>query len=377
MTQKRAQQDDGYRLPATLTAYAEAAKQRLTPDIAAYFLGGAGHEETLRRNRRDLGAVLIRPRVLRDLRQGGTSLSLFGQVLAAPLLVAPMAYQTLLHRDGEMGVAAAAEAQGAGMVLSAQAAQPMEQVRDRGAACGWMQIYWQASRSGTIALAERAARAGFRALVLTVDAPVNGIRDAEVETGFALPDGVAAVNMAGLPKPRFAPLREGQSAIFDRIAHVLPLWEDIAWFCADAPLPVLVKGILHPEDAGLALQAGAAGIIVSNHGGRVIDGVQTAISALPGVVNRINGEVPVLMDSGIRRGVDMFRALALGADAVLVGRPVCHGLAVAGARGVSHVLRLLRDELEVTMALSGCRTLGDITPDCVQISAASGVQGLH
>ncbi|MGR1582915.1 alpha-hydroxy acid oxidase [Thalassobius sp. S69A] len=352
-------------LPPTLAQYETRAEQALPPAIAAYFLRGAGAGHTMQRNRDDLNAVQIVPSVLRDLRGGHTRVQLLGRTLAHPILVAPMAYQTLLHPQGEAGTAAAATAQEAGMVLSAQAAQPMAEVRAAGDACRWFQLYWMGSRAATLTLASRAAQAGFEALVLTVDAPVSGIRDAEIETRFQLPDGLSAVNLHDLPSPSFAPLTETESALFDRVAHVLPRWEDIAWLCENAPLPVLLKGILTPQDARNAIQAGAAGVIVSNHGGRVLDGAPSAISALPSVVRAAGGH-PVLMDGGLRRGADVFRALALGASAVLVGRPVAHGLAVAGAQGVSHVLRLLRDELEITMALTGCARLDQITGQTVR-----------
>lgn len=351
--------------PMTLPQYFEQAQFHLPPDISAYFLNGAGDELTMRRNRSDLDTLSVMPRVLSDLRQGHTQVNLLGHTYQHPILVAPMAYQTLLHPDGESATAAAATAQEGCMILSAQAAQPMEAVRATGPACNWFQLYWQSNRDGTLALARRAANAGFGALVLTVDAPVNGVRDAEIAAGFALPEGVRAVNLDGLPQPRFAPLEDGESVIFDRFAHVLPTWSDVQWLCEQSPLPVLIKGVLTPEDAMRTVRSGAAGVIVSNHGGRVLDGAPSSVSMLPGVVAAVDGAVPVLFDGGIRRGIDTFKALALGAKAVLVGRPVACGLAVGGAQGVSHVLRLLRDELEVAMALAGCRTLDDITPDRV------------
>lgn len=349
-------------LQLTLPDYETAARARLSPDVAAYFLGAAGAGCSLARNLSDLAAVQLRPRVLCDLRGGHTRLTLLGREMAHPVLVAPMAYQALLHPDGETGTAAAATALAAGMVLSAQASQPMEHVRAAGPSCDWFQMYWQPRPQDNHTLADRARAAGFRALVLTVDAPVNGVRDQEIRAGFRLPDGIGAVNMAGMVQPRFAELAGDESLVFDRIAQVLPGWDDIARFCADAPLPVLLKGILHPDDARAALDCGAAGVIVSNHGGRVLDGAVSSITALPDVAAVIAKRIPVLMDGGIRRGADVFRALALGADAVLVGRPVACGLAVAGGQGAAHVLRLLRDELEVTMALTGCATLDQITP---------------
>lgn len=354
-------------LPATLPAYETAARARLSEATAAYFLGHAGAQQTGRANCVDLGRVTLRPNVLSQLAGGSTATTLLGQQLDAPILVAPMAYQQLLHADGECGTAAAATAQGLGMVLSAQSGQDMRDVRAAGENCGWMQLYWLGSREGTLELANRAFQAGFQALVLTVDAPVQGVRDGEIEAGFSLPPEVSPVNLAGISQPQLTMPGEGESLIFDRIAHVLPSWEDVAWLCEAAPLPILLKGITHAADAARGIAAGAAGIIVSNHGGRVLDGVPSSISVLPGVAEAVGGRVPVLMDSGIRRGVDVFRALALGADAVLVGRPVCHGLAVAGAQGASHVLRLMRDELEVAMALMGCAQLSDITRDHVHV----------
>lgn len=352
-------------LPPTLPAYEREARARLTPDVAAYFLGAAGQGGALRANLDDLARIRLRPRVLRDLRGGGTALSLFGQQIAHPILAAPMAWLPLLHEDGEAGLAAAVTAQGGTMVLSAQSASPMSDARAAGPGCGWFQLYWQGSREATGALADRAEKAGFHALVLTVDAPVSGVRDAEIETGFTLPEGLRAVNLDGLPVPEFAPPGPEDSMIFDRITHILPGWDDLAWLCAQTRLPVLVKGILDPGDAVLAVRAGVAGIIVSNHGGRVLQGAVSAVSALPGVVAAVDGAVPVLMDGGIRRGEDVLRALALGADAVLAGRVLAQGLAVAGAQGASHVLRLLRDELEIAMALTGCRDLSEITADRV------------
>lgn len=351
-------------LAPTLPDYTRLAAKRLPADRAAYFLAGSGGDGAVRRNISDLSELHLRPRALCDLRGGHTRVRLLGRQLCHPVLVAPFAYQTLLAEDGEAATAQGAEAQDALMVLSAQASQDMNTVRAAApGACGWLQLYWQSTAEATLALAERGARAGFEALVLTVDAPVQGVRDAEMRSGFRLPEDVCAVNLEGLPQPHFAPLESGESLLFDRVAHVLPRWPDVAAFCAAAPLPVLLKGILTAEDARAGIEAGAAGIIVSNHGGRVLEALPSTVSVLPEVVKAVGGRVPVLMDGGIRRGWDVFRALALGADAVLVGHlPVC-GLAVAGSLGVSHVLRLLRDELESTMMLTGCATLSEITPE--------------
>lgn len=339
-------------LPPTLADYARAAEEALPPAVAAWAMGGAGEEITLRRNEAAFDALPILPRVLRKAAPD-TGLTLLGTRLRHPILIAPMGWQRLVHPEAERALAAGATAQGARMVLSAQATTPLAEARAAGALCDWFQLYWM-GQGPTLALAQRAADAGCSALMLTVDAPVAGQRQREMRAGFALPDGLAAVNLCGLPQMQGGSLEDLMAAA--------PSWEDVAWFCAAAPLPVLVKGILHPGDAAQAIAAGAAGIVVSNHGGRVLDGLPASIEALPAVAAAISDRVPLLLDGGIRRGTDVLRALALGADAVMVGRPALQGLAVAGALGVAHVLRLLQDELRIAMALCGCTTLDDIGP---------------
>lgn len=339
-------------LPPTLADYARGAAATLPAGIAAYVNGGAGDELTLRRNEAAFDALPILPRVLRKAGGCDTALTLLGARLAHPILVAPMAWQRLVHPEAERATAAGATAQGARMVLSAQATTPLAEARAAGSLCDWFQLYWM-GREATLTLAQRAADAGYAALMLTVDAPVAGQRPREMRAGFALPEGLAAVNLAGLPRP---------AASFVALMAAAPGWDDLAWLCAAAPLPVLVKGVLHPADAAQAIAAGAAGIVVSNHGGRVLDGLPASIEALPAVAAAVARRVPLLLDGGIRRGTDVLRALALGADAVMVGRPVLHGLAVAGPTGVAHVLRLLRDELRIAMALTGCASLRDIGP---------------
>lgn len=355
-------------LKATLPEYLLHARQALSPQLEAYFFGSAGQGRTSQANLDAFQSIVLRPRVLRDLRGGSTALTLMGISLEHPIFVAPFAYQKLLCDEGEVDMAAAAQAQGARMVLSAQSSTHMAQVRREGPLCNWFQIYWMGSRQSTHALLQRAVEAGFSAIVLTVDAPVQGVRDAEISAQFRLPDGISAVNLQGLPKPEFAPVEAGGSLLFDRIAHVALRWDDVAWLCNTSPIPVLLKGILCAEDAQLAVDHGAAGVIVSNHGGRVLDGAPASLRVLPKIVAQVGMNVPVLIDGGIRRGVDVFAALALGAKAVLVGQPVVAGLTIAGAYGASHVLRLLRDELEVAMMLCGCRTLADITSDCIYLT---------
>lgn len=340
------------------------ARQHLDDNAWAYFSGGAADEITLRANRSAWEALPLWPRVLRPLAGGHTRVSLLGRTLAHPILLAPIAFQRLAHPDGELAMAYAAAALGAGVVLSTQASVSLEAVAqavlpDRGRGPLWFQLYLQHDRGFTQALVQRAEAAGYEALVLTVDAPTSGVRDRERRAGFRLPPGVGPVNLAGLQAPTAAELRPGQSALFDGLLHQAPTWDDIAWLQSITRLPVLLKGVLHPADARQAVAAGAAGLIVSNHGGRTLDTAPATASALPRVVQAVGGALPVMVDGGIRRGTDVLKAMALGASAVLVGRPAIWGLANAGAAGVAHVLRLLRDELEIAMALTGCATLAD------------------
>ncbi|WP_462387942.1 alpha-hydroxy acid oxidase [Acidovorax sp. Q11] len=359
-----------HRLPpeiANLADHELLARQQLDDNAWAYFSGGAGDEITLRANRSAWDTLPLWPRVLRPLAGGHTRVQLLGRTLAHPILLAPVAFQRLAHADGELAMAYAAAALGAGVVLSTQASVSLEAVAgavqpDPGRGPLWFQLYLQHDRGFTQALVQRAEAAGYEALVLTVDAPTSGVRDRERRAGFRLPPGMGPVNLAGLPPPPQPDLRPGQSALFDGLLHQAPTWDDVAWLQSITRLPVLLKGVLHPADARQAVAAGAAGLIVSNHGGRALDTAPATATALPRVVQAVGGAVPVLVDGGIRRGTDVLKAMALGASAVLVGRPAVWGLANAGATGVAHVLRLLRDELEVAMALTGCATLADATP---------------
>ena len=351
----------------TLADHEQHARTQLDDNAWAYFSGGAADEISLHANRSAWDALPLWPRVLRPLAGGHTRVPLLGRTLAHPILLAPVAFQRLAHPDGELAMAYAAAALGAGVVLSIQASVSLESVAqavlpDPGRGPLWFQLYLQPDRGFTQALVQRAEAAGYEALVLTVDAPTSGVRDRERRAGFRLPSGVGPVNLAGLQTPASPPLSPGQSALFDGLLHHAPTWDDITWLQSITRLPVVLKGVLHPADARQAVSVGAAGLIVSNHGGRTLDTAPATATALPRVVQAVGGAVPVLVDGGIRRGTDVFKAMALGASAVLVGRPAIWGLANAGAAGVAHVLRLLRDELEVAMALTGCATLAEATP---------------
>lgn len=336
------------------------ARQVLGDATWAYFNGGAGDEITQHANRQAWDALQLLPRVLQPLEGLNTSTSLLGRAWPSPILVAPMAHQCLAHPDGELATAVAAAALGAGMVLSTQSNTPLETVAqaylpDSARGPLWFQLYALGDRVWLRELMLRAKGAGFEALVLTVDAPVNGVRDRERRSGFALPPGLSAVHAP--------PLHVAGS--WNQLMAQAPTWDDLRWLTENTQLPVLLKGITHPDDARLACELGVAGLIVSNHGGRVLDTLPPTATLLPLVVDAVQERCPVLVDGGIRRGTDVIKALALGAQAVLVGRPVVYGLTNAGAAGVAHVLRLLLDEFHAAMALCGKRRVQEINSSLI------------
>ena len=344
-----------------LADYEHHAQGVLPPDTWAYLSGYSMEGLTHQRNRSKLDEVLLQQRILRQgLGQGDCQATLFGQTFSMPLLIAPLAYQKLAHSMGELGTVQAAAAQGVGFCLSTLASSSIEDVAQVSPnAKRWFQLYCQPSLEDTLALVRRAEAAGYQAIVVTADAPINGVRNAEQRAGFQLPEGVRAVNLDGLPQPA-----QGDS-VFACWMSQAPDWQTLAWLREQTNLPILLKGVMHPADAKSAVDIGVDGLIVSNHGGRVLDGQPATIEVLPNIRAAVGADVPLLLDSGIRRGSDMFKAIALGANAVLLGRPVFYAQAVAGPLGVAHCLRILRDELEATMALCGCATVADINSDCV------------
>ena len=364
-------------MPDSVSAYARAAKAQLPPDIWAYLMDGDSVSETSfasgsvasvhsNDNVEALRQCTLVPRPLRYVAGGHTSCTLFGQHYAHPMLLAPVAYQRLFHAGGELASAWAAAAQGAPMVISSLSSQPLAGVasaaRSEHAAGAWFQLYWQGNRDATKRLLQRAESACCSAIVFTIDAPVK-------QAQFALPEDISAVNLepSENPVPSAAMTYSGAStsAVFDGWMAQAPTWADLDWLRQQTTLPLLVKGIVHPDDADMAIAAGCDGVVVSDHGGRVLRGTPASLHALKAVATRVQRRIPVLFDSGIRSGRDVQVAIALGASAVLIGRPAIWGLAAKGPLGVAHVLRLLRDELEMTMALTGCRTLADIGPDCL------------
>lgn len=352
---------DPYEIPqdaVALSDYGRIAATRLPPMVSSWLDGAAADGITHAANLQAWSRIRLKGRVLADMRGASTGLSLLGLDLEHPVLLAPVAYHRLAHPEGEHATALGAAATGTVMTVSTLASALIEDIAGRAQGPLWFQLYFQARREDTETLLARAETAGYRAIVVTVDAPVK-LRNTEVRIGFRLPDGVAAVNTAGFPGPK---LREipGRSPAFLGLLDVAPRWEDIAWLRSRTRLPILLKGITAPEDALRAIDAGVDGLVVSNHGGRVLDTLPASAEILPAIAAAVQGQVPLICDGGIRRGSDVVKALALGATAVMVGRPQLHALAVGGARGVAHMITILRAELEVAMALTGCHTLGAI-----------------
>lgn len=350
----------------TLADYERVAARHMPAASWHHVQSGAGRELTLARNRAAFDEVQLLPRVLADLRGGGTELELFGRRHAAPILFAPVAYQRLAHPEGELATARAAAAMGLGLVASTLSSFTLEEIaaasrgasRELGRATTplWFQLYLQEERSVSAALVDRAEAAGYEAIVLTVDASVK-------TAGFVLPEGVTAANLPNAAtRQQTATGADGRRLFGTPLADRAPTWDDVAWLRARTRLPLLVKGILAIADAVRALEHGADGLVVSNHGGRILDGAPSAIDVLPAMVEAARG-APLLIDGGVRSGGDVVKALALGAKAVLVGRPQMHALAVAGMAGVAHIAHLLRGELELAQAQLGCARVDQIGPD--------------
>lgn len=346
-----------------LADYERHARARLPEPAWAYLSGGAADEVTLHRNAAAYAAIPLKGRVWADLRGGGTGLDLFGERFEHPILLAPVAHQRLACPQAEIATAVGAAGAKAGLVVSTEADCPVEEIAAAAKAGFWFQLYIQHDRDFTRALVARAERAGARAIVVTADAPVSGFRNREQRAGVTPALLGPAVNLRGAspgPLPRAG---LGESLVFGGFIDDAARWEDFARLRALTRLPLLVKGITAPEDAERAIREGADGIVVSNHGGRVLDSLPATIEILPAIAAVAAGRVPLLVDGGIRRGTDVLKALALGATAVMIGRPYVFALAVAGPAGVAHAVQMLRGEFEVAMALTGCRTLRDIGPE--------------
>ncbi|MEP6807419.1 MAG: alpha-hydroxy acid oxidase [Chloroflexota bacterium] len=337
-----------------LQDYERVAAERIAAGPLAYFAGGAEDERALADNRAAFGRHRILPRVMRDVSVIDMSIELFGRRWPSPIWIAPTALQRMAHPDGELATARAAATRGITLSVSTSASTDMAEIAEVGGP-RWFQVYLLADLGARRALVERAVAKGYEALILTVDLARIGRRERDLRLGFRIPEGVDIPNVA--MAAGVSPQEVGSVAFTDRLT-----WDDLDWL-ADFGLPVIVKGILHSDDARLAIEHGAAAVDVSNHGGRQLDAAIASLDALPVVVEAVAGRVPVLMDGGVRRGIDVLMALALGASAVGIGRPVIWGLGVDGEAGVGAVLDLLTAELDNAMALAGAPTIADVTPE--------------
>lgn len=398
------------KVPVSIEKLAQVAQQKISPQSFAYVAGGAGIEDTMSENRAAFRRWRIMPRMLRDVSQADTSTELFGTTLNSPFLLAPIGVLELVHPSADLGVAQSATAERVPMIVSNQASVPMENIAAvMGDSPRWFQLYWSTMDDLIVSLVQRAENSGYSAIVLTLDTTLLGwrIRDLDLATlpfmqgkgiaqytsdpVFLKSLGEADVSGDDMPSPkpsiqaiqalwsviskypgnpldnlRSGKAREAVRKFISVYSRSSLTWENLVFLRELTDLPIILKGILHPDDARQAIEYGMDGIIVSNHGGRQVDGAIATLTALPEIVSVVNGQIPVLMDSGIRTGADMFKALALGADAVCLGRPYVYGLAAGGADGVQEVIRNFKADFELTMRLAGCRSLKEITPDMIK-----------
>jgi 4-hydroxymandelate oxidase len=349
-------------LPLNLHEYEVAVRALLSPMTLDFINGGSCDEVTLRANRTAFDRWRFLPRVLRGLRDVSTATTVLGQEVSLPVLIAPSGLHRLAHDAGELATAHGAWGAGTIYTMSTAATVPMEEVAPEGGPW-WFQLYVFSDRDVTRDLVERAVAAGASALVVTVDVPLLGRREADERNRFTLPDGMTWANVRA-PAYQRMPVSDdgsGLTSYIDAAWERALTWDDIDWLASLSPLPVIPKGILHPDDARRAFDHGAQAVIVSNHGGRQLDGAVASLDALPAIAEAVAGRGELFLDGGIRRGTDILKALALGARAVLIGRPVFWGLAVGGEAGVRHILELLRAELALDLMLCGLASPQEVT----------------
>lgn len=339
--------------PINVFDYEILAEERLDPIYWDFYAGGSDDEVTVRANQTDFSRIRLRPRMLVDVGRCDTSTSVLGMPVKMPVLVAPTSSHCLAHPEGECATVQGVGAAGTLMIASTESNRTLEEIAQAAGGPLWFQLYVYPSFEVAARLVQRAEAAGYKAIVLTIDLPIMSNRERDKRHNTPIPPPPLTRGNFGEPK-------RGRE-------RVVLTWETLDWLRSLTSLPILVKGVLTAEDALLAVERGVAGIVVSNHGGRQLDSAVTGIEALPEVVEAVAGRCEVYMDGGIRRGTDVLKALALGARAVLVGRPVLWGLAVNGAQGVQHVLEILRSELEVAMKLSGCPNLASINRSLVKL----------
>jgi isopentenyl diphosphate isomerase/L-lactate dehydrogenase-like FMN-dependent dehydrogenase len=347
-------------LPANIYCardYEHLARQALDAPTFAHVSGGAGRDTAVAANLAAFDAIKITPRILRDLGGGSTACRVAGQARAHPIWLAPVAFQELFSPGAERAAAAAAAATQTCMVVSTLSSISLEDIAQGAGPDRWFQLYVQPSREATLDLVRRAETAGYGAIMLTVDAPIHAPGLTSLRAGFR--GQLTAANLTAYAAPDAEPA-PGQSRVFQGFMRHAPTWADVAWLKSQTSLPLWLKGVMDPGDARAAVESGADGIVVSNHGGRELDCALSSLSALPAIRAAVGADYPLLFDGGVRSGEDVFRAIALGADGVMIGRLQAYALAVAGALGVGHMIKLLREELEICMALAGCATLAEV-----------------
>ena len=344
--------------PVCIADFEALAKAKMPAMAWEYVTAGAGDELTTRWNLEAYQRIRLKPRVLVDVSKLDTRVNLFGQEHAFPILLAPASGQRLMHADGELATARGAGAAGTAMVLSCFSGTSMEDVAAVAKSPLWFQLYVQTNHGFSRELVQRAEAAGYRALCLTVDTPITGARNRETRAAVKLP---AMPHLKGFTVAGHdAHLHPASTQVFSGVLDAALSWKDVEWLRSFAKIPLVLKGVMNPDDADRAAKSGVAGIIVSNHGGRNLDTLPATIDALPRVADKVAGRVPVFVDGGIRRGTDVLKALALGANAVFVGRPYLYGLGVAGEAGVTQVINILQREFLMAMALTGVTTISSI-----------------
>jgi isopentenyl diphosphate isomerase/L-lactate dehydrogenase-like FMN-dependent dehydrogenase len=344
-----------------------AAREKLPKVTYDYYSSGANDEITLRENHTAYERIKLKPRVLRDISKRDLTTTVLGQTVSMPILVAPTAFHRMAHPEGEVATARAAGEAGTIMILSTLATSSIEEVLPAATGPVWFQLYVYKDRAATLSLVQRAESAGCKAIALTVDAQIWGRRERDIKNRFRLPKGLSIKNLMPAGKEQF-PKELADSGLAAYVAWQFDptlSWKDVDWLCANSKIPLVLKGVLHPEDARLAIDHGASGVIVSNHGARQLDTVPATIEALAEIVEAVDGKIEVLIDGGIRRGTDVLKAIALGAKAVGVGRPIIWGLAVDGEQGAKHILEILRKDFELTMRLCGCTSVQEINKDLI------------
>lgn len=346
----------------TIADYEKQAELHLAENTWHYLQGGAMDEQSVRDNIEQFKKIQLIPRLLNDLTHGSTQCKILGETFPHPIFLAPIGHQQLFHPEGEAATALAAEVLGSNMLLSTFTNTDMRSIKKENP-LKWFQLYWQGDREKSFALVHLAQQQNFKAIVITVDSPHTGIRDRERRVNFQLPEAMQHPHTpTHIPLPE---ITDNQHPVFQGLMQIAPKWADIEFIIRHTSLPVILKGVLHPLDAQKAVNIGIKGLIISNHGGRVLNTSISPLKALEKIRKVVPTDFPLLLDGGIRRGADVFKALALGADAVLIGRPAIYGLSVAGALGVAHVIKILKEEFEITMALMGTATVNEINQEYI------------